>query len=385
MADRLADNKGTPFNPNKELWGQGWCRSIVPLLNGFPHTGALARTATNIKLGAITPLAGIFKCVLKLLLAAFLASYLELVPMACIGGILLYVAFNMVKPAEVKQVLAHNRFHIALMVYTAVDGDRHRLPDRRAVGDHPLRRALPVLRQAGRSERRSVCGVRKPARRSSRSGASRSRSPSRAPIGSVDRAGAERGGDELIRYARMLTAVASPDVSFRFVHVMGRLVSGTHRAALHALSRAAARHLGSEVAWECHVRRGDRIDQVLHDVAEWGSDLLVIGHRKRARGRRTIARRLAMKAPCSLLLVPEGTARPLRRLMVAVDFSEPSAHAAAVAAALARRGHVGHCLVLHVRTPTAAGERGQRSRARATSRRSGASCRRSNPSCTACR
>ena len=120
MADRLADNRGQPFNPNKELWGQGWVQVVVPLANGFPHTGALARTATNIKLGAISPLAGIFKCVLKLALAAFLAHYLELVPMAAIGGILAYVAFNMVKREEVKQVLAHNRFHIGLMVYTAV-------------------------------------------------------------------------------------------------------------------------------------------------------------------------------------------------------------------------------------------------------------------------
>jgi sulfate permease, SulP family len=120
MADRLADNKGVPFNPNKELWGQGLVQVIVPLLNGFPHTGALARTATNIKLGAISPLAGIFKCVLKLGLAVYLASYLELVPMACIGGILLYVSTAMVKPAEVRQVFAHNRFHVALMVYTAV-------------------------------------------------------------------------------------------------------------------------------------------------------------------------------------------------------------------------------------------------------------------------
>jgi sulfate permease, SulP family len=177
---------------------------------------------------------------------------------------------------------------------------------------------------------------------------------------------AEPGDDELIRYARMLAAIASPEASFRFVHVMGRLVSGTHRAALEALMRSAALHLGSELAWECHVRRGDRVDQVLHDVAEWGSDLLVIGHRKRARGRRSTARRLAMKAPCSLLMAPEGTVRPVRRLMVAVDFSEPSAHAATVAAALARRGRVGHCLVLHVRTPTAAGEAAATAIARAS-------------------
>ena len=120
MADRLADNRGMPFNPNKELWGQGLVQILIPLLNGFPHTGALARTATNIKLGAVSPLAGIFKATLKLLLALFLAQFLEAVPMACIGGILLYVSTAMVKPAEVRQVLAHNAFHISLMIYTAV-------------------------------------------------------------------------------------------------------------------------------------------------------------------------------------------------------------------------------------------------------------------------
>ena len=120
MADRLADNHGRPFDPNKELWGQGLVQIAAPLLNGFPHTGALARTATNIKLGAISPLAGVFKCFLKLTLALFMAKYLELVPMACIGGILLYVSTAMVKPSEVKQVFAHNRFHIFLMLYTAV-------------------------------------------------------------------------------------------------------------------------------------------------------------------------------------------------------------------------------------------------------------------------
>ncbi len=120
MADRLANNTGQKFNPNKELWGQGWVNIVTPLFNGFPHTGALARTAVNIRLGAVSPLAGIAKFGFKLLLAAYLATYLESVPMACIGGILLYVASGMVKLQEIKEILGQNRFHIGLMVYTAV-------------------------------------------------------------------------------------------------------------------------------------------------------------------------------------------------------------------------------------------------------------------------
>ncbi len=98
----------------------------IPLAMGFamacglrPEQGIVGGAIAGL-IGAISPLAGVFKCFLKLGLALYLASYLELVPMACIGGILLYVATAMVKPAEVKQVLAHNRFHMGLMVYTAV-------------------------------------------------------------------------------------------------------------------------------------------------------------------------------------------------------------------------------------------------------------------------
>jgi len=120
MADRLADNRKTKFNAEKELWGQGIVQIITPLINGFPCTGALARTATSIKAGAVTPLAGYFKGVLKLLIVLFLASYLEYVPMACIAGILIWVATNMVKPKEIMDVWKHNKFHASLMVYTAV-------------------------------------------------------------------------------------------------------------------------------------------------------------------------------------------------------------------------------------------------------------------------
>ncbi len=120
MADKLAENKGTPFNPDKEFFGQGLVQIITPLVQGFPCTGALARTATSIKAGAKTPMAGYFKAILKLTMAYFLAQYLELIPMACIGGILVWVASNMIKPSEIKEIKHAGKFEFSMMLYTAV-------------------------------------------------------------------------------------------------------------------------------------------------------------------------------------------------------------------------------------------------------------------------
>ena len=120
MADKLAGNRKTLFDPNREFWGQGMVQIIVPMINGFPCTGALARTATSIKAGAVTPLAGYFKAALKLSLVVFATQWLEQIPMACIGGVMLWVASNMIKVHEIKHVMAGNRFHACLMVYTAI-------------------------------------------------------------------------------------------------------------------------------------------------------------------------------------------------------------------------------------------------------------------------
>lgn len=120
MADKLAENKKTLFNPDKEFFGQGMVQIITPLIQGFPCTGALARTATSIKAGARTPLAGYFKAVLKLTMAYYLAQYLELIPMACIGGILVWVASNMIKPSEIREIKHLGKFEFSMMLYTAV-------------------------------------------------------------------------------------------------------------------------------------------------------------------------------------------------------------------------------------------------------------------------
>ncbi len=120
MADRVAGNKGTKYHPDKELWGLGMLNVVVNIANGMPLTGALARTATAIEVGVVSPLGGMFKFALKLLLAAYLASYLERVPMACIGGLMLYIATGMVKIPEIKGILAEGRRETGMMVYTAI-------------------------------------------------------------------------------------------------------------------------------------------------------------------------------------------------------------------------------------------------------------------------
>jgi SulP family sulfate permease len=119
MADRLADNP-VPYSPNKELFGQGLINMTVPFLNGFPCTGAMARTATSIRVGAVSPLAAILKGFVVLAMMMFFAQNLSLLPMACVGGLLIYIAFNMVKPDEIRIVFQQGRFQTFLMLYTAV-------------------------------------------------------------------------------------------------------------------------------------------------------------------------------------------------------------------------------------------------------------------------
>lgn len=119
MADRLAGNQ-TTFNPNQELIGQGIVNTLVPLLNGFPCTGAFARTATSIKAGAASPFASLFKGVFVIILMVFFAQYITMIPMACISGLLLYVALNMVKADELRHVLKGGKLPTFLMIYTAL-------------------------------------------------------------------------------------------------------------------------------------------------------------------------------------------------------------------------------------------------------------------------
>jgi len=92
VADGMA---GTRHRPNMELVAQGIANVASPLFGGIPATGAIARTATNVRNGGRTPIAGIVHAATLLVIASFLGRAAGLIPLAALAGILLTVAFNM--------------------------------------------------------------------------------------------------------------------------------------------------------------------------------------------------------------------------------------------------------------------------------------------------
>ncbi len=86
---------GTRHRSNMELIAQGIANIFSPIFGGIPATGAIARTATNIKNGGRTPIAGIVHAITLLLIMIFFGSYASMIPMASLAAILVIVAFNM--------------------------------------------------------------------------------------------------------------------------------------------------------------------------------------------------------------------------------------------------------------------------------------------------
>lgn len=86
---------GQRHRSNMELVAQGIANIVSPLFGGIPATGAIARTATNIKNGGTTPLAGIVHAVTLLMILLFFGHYAALIPMSALAAVLLIVAYNM--------------------------------------------------------------------------------------------------------------------------------------------------------------------------------------------------------------------------------------------------------------------------------------------------
>jgi len=92
VADGMA---GTRHNSNQELVGQGIANMAAPLFGGIAATGAIARTATNIRNGGNSPIAGVAHCITLVLIILALAPYAANVPLAALAAILFVVAWNM--------------------------------------------------------------------------------------------------------------------------------------------------------------------------------------------------------------------------------------------------------------------------------------------------
>ncbi len=96
LCARVADGlMGDRHNPNQELMAQGIANFVTPFFGGMPATGTVARTMTNIKSGAVSPVAGMVHAVVLLIIVLVAAPLANHVPLATLSAILMFVAWNM--------------------------------------------------------------------------------------------------------------------------------------------------------------------------------------------------------------------------------------------------------------------------------------------------
>ena len=86
---------GSKHDSKRELFGQGIANMITPLFGGIPATGAIARTATNIRSGAVSPISGVVQSLFVLAFLLLFAPYASYIPLAAMAPILMFVAWNM--------------------------------------------------------------------------------------------------------------------------------------------------------------------------------------------------------------------------------------------------------------------------------------------------
>ncbi len=109
---------GSQHRSNTELIAQGAANVITPFFGGMPAAGAIARTATNIKNGGRTPVAGMTSAVVWLFIMLFLGKWAALIPMSCLAGILIVVAYNMSEWRTFKSLVTASYFDVIILLTT---------------------------------------------------------------------------------------------------------------------------------------------------------------------------------------------------------------------------------------------------------------------------
>ncbi|SPF32305.1 putative sulfate:proton symporter (anion:anion symporter or antiporter of the sulfate permease SulP family) [Candidatus Sulfotelmatobacter kueseliae] len=115
VSDRMSNDR---HNPNVELVAQGVANVFSPMFGGLPATGAIARTATNIRSGAQSPVAGIIHALTLLCILLFAAPLVSYIPMAALAGILMIVSYNMGEWREIPQLLKLTKTDISIWLVT---------------------------------------------------------------------------------------------------------------------------------------------------------------------------------------------------------------------------------------------------------------------------
>ncbi|MGD0905948.1 MAG: sulfate permease [Candidatus Acidiferrales bacterium] len=115
VSDRMS---GTKHNPNVELVGQGIANIMSPLFGGLPATGAIARTATNIRSGAKTPVAGMVHAMTLLAIVLFAAPLARFIPLSVLAAILLVVSYNMGEWREIPELLKLSPLEVGTWLIT---------------------------------------------------------------------------------------------------------------------------------------------------------------------------------------------------------------------------------------------------------------------------
>src|SRR5712664_1858601 len=115
VSDRMSKDK---HNPNVELMAQGVANIVSPLFGGLPATGAIARTATNVRSGAKTPVAGMIHALTLLAIVLFAAPLVKNVPLAALAAILMIVAYNMGEWQEIPEILKLSAADITVWLVT---------------------------------------------------------------------------------------------------------------------------------------------------------------------------------------------------------------------------------------------------------------------------
>lgn len=115
VSDRMSGDK---HNPNVELVAQGVANIVSPLFGGLPATGAIARTATNIRSGAKTPVSGMIHALTLLAIVVFAAPLARFVPLSVLAAILSVVSYNMGEWREIPELLKLSKMEIAVWLAT---------------------------------------------------------------------------------------------------------------------------------------------------------------------------------------------------------------------------------------------------------------------------